>query len=97
LIAGHQVLTVAARRSSGERSGQMATSLRTDLALDALNMGLWTRARDGHDTSALVHHFHRGQLAVRYTERFAEAGAVAPVGSRGDSYDCPGRSIQEPF
>ena len=26
-------------------------------------------------------------LAIRYTERLAEAGAVASVGSRGDSYD----------
>lgn len=25
--------------------------------------------------------------AIRYTERLAEAGAVASVGSRGDSYD----------
>jgi putative transposase len=26
-------------------------------------------------------------LAIRYTERVAEAGAVTSVGSRGDSYD----------
>ena len=52
-------------------------------------MGLWTRARDGHDTSQLVHHSDRGTqyVAIRYTERLAEAGAVASVGSRGDSYD----------
>ena len=37
----------------------------------------------------LVHHSDRGvqYLAVRYTERLAEARAVASVGSRGDSYD----------
>ena len=35
---------------------QPSTSLRTHLALDALDMGLWTRARDGHQTNALVHH-----------------------------------------
>jgi transposase InsO family protein len=68
---------------------QLSTSLRADLALDALNMGLWTRQRAGHDTSALVHHSDRGvqYVAVRYTERLAEAGAVASVGSKGDSYD----------
>ena len=68
---------------------QLSTSLRTDLALDALNMGLWARAREGHDTSALIHHSDRGvqYLAVRYTERLAEAGVVASVGSKGDSYD----------
>jgi len=80
------VLDVFSRRVVG---WQLSTSLRADLALDALNMGLWTRQRDGHDTSALVHHSDRGvqYLAVRYTERLAEAGAVASVGSRGDSYD----------
>ena len=80
------VLDVFSRRVVG---WQLSTSLRTDLALDALNMGLWTRQRDGHDTGDLVHHSDRGvqYLAVRYTERLAEAGAVASVGSKGDSYD----------
>ena len=80
------ILDVFSRRVVG---WQVSTSLRTDLALDALQMGLWTRQRDGHDTSALVHHSDRGvqYLAVRYTERLAEAGAVASVGSKGDSYD----------
>jgi transposase InsO family protein len=52
-------------------------------------MGLWARRRDGHNTSALIHHSDRGgqYLAVRYSERLAQAGAVASVGSRGDSYD----------
>jgi putative transposase len=68
---------------------QLATHLRTDLALDALEMGLWSRNRAGRDLSALVHHSDRGvqYRAVRYTDRLAEAGAVASVGSRGDSYD----------
>ena len=80
------VLDVFSRRIVG---WQLSTSLRTDLALDALNMGLWTRQHDGHDTSALVHHSDRGvqYLAIRYTERLAEAGVVASVGSKGDSYD----------
>jgi putative transposase len=80
------LLDVFSRRIVG---WQLSTSLRTDLALDALEMGLWTREREGHDTSALTHHSDRGvqYLAVRYTERLAEAGVVASVGSRGDSYD----------
>jgi putative transposase len=82
------VLDVFSRRVVG---WQLSRSLRTDLALDALNMGLWTRQRDGHDTSGLIHHSDRGvqgqYLAIRYTERLDEAGAVASVGSRGDSYD----------
>ena len=68
---------------------QVSTSLRTDLALDALDMGLWARQRAGHDLTGLIHHSDRGvqYRAVRYTERLAEADAVASVGSRGDSYD----------
>jgi putative transposase len=66
---------------------QASRSLRTDLALDALEMALWRRR--GQQLAGLVHHADRGvqYLAIRYTERLAEAGAVASVGSRGDSYD----------
>ena len=68
---------------------QVSTSLRTDLALDALDMGLWARGRAGHDVTGLIHHSDRGvqYRAIRYTERLAEAEAVASVGSKGDSYD----------
>ena len=68
---------------------QVSTSLRTDLALDALDMGLWARRRAGQDVTDLTHHPDRGvqYRAVRYTERLAEAKAVASVGSKGDSYD----------
>jgi putative transposase len=66
---------------------QISCSLHTDLALDALEMALWTRR--GQALAGLVHHSDRGvqYLAIRYTERLAAAGAVASVGSRGDSYD----------
>ena len=66
---------------------QASTSLRSDLVLDALEMAIYSRRHD--DLSALVHHSDRGvqYLSIRYTERLAEAGAVASVGSRGDSYD----------
>src|SRR5664280_1344991 len=47
------ILDVFSRRVVG---WQASTSLRTDLALDALEMGLWTRRRDGHNVSSLVHH-----------------------------------------
>jgi len=66
---------------------QASRSLRTDLALDALEMALWARRAARLD--GLIHHSDRGvqYLAIRYTERLAEAGAVPSVGSRGDSYD----------
>jgi putative transposase len=61
---------------------QTSRSLRTDLALDALEMGLWRRRADRRDVSGLVHHSDRGvqYVAVRYTERLCEAEAVASVG-----------------
>jgi putative transposase len=78
------IIDVYSRRIVGWR---VSTSLRTDLALDALEMAIW--ARRDEDLDGLVHHSDRGvqYLAVRYTERLAEAGAVASVGSKGDSYD----------
>lgn len=68
---------------------QVATSLYTDLALDALQMAIWRRQAEGADLAGLVHHSDRGvqYRAIRYTQRLADAGAVASVGSTGDSYD----------
>jgi putative transposase len=68
---------------------QASRSLRTDLALDALEQAIWDRHRAGRDLSDLVHHSDRGvqYLAIRYTERLAANGVVNSVGSRGDSYD----------
>ena len=65
---------------------QAASHLRTDLALDALEMALWRRRSD---VSGLVHHSDRGvqYLSIRYTERLEDAGIETSVGSRGDAYD----------
>ena len=66
---------------------QASRSLRTDLALDALEMALWKRR--GDNLGELVHHSDRGvqYLSISYTERLEEAGIAPSVGSRGDSYD----------
>jgi putative transposase len=74
------------RRIVGWRA---STSLRADLALDALEQAIWARGREGADLAGLIHHSDRGvqYLAIRYTERLAEIGAVGSVGSVGDSYD----------
>ena len=68
---------------------QVATSLYTELALEALEMAIWRRRREGADLAGLTHHSDRGvqYRAIRYTERLEEADAVASVGSKGDSYD----------
>jgi putative transposase len=77
------VVDAFSRRIVGWR---VSTSLRAELALDALEMAIW--ARQG-DIERLVHHSDRGvqYLAIRYGERLDEAGVAASVGSRGDSYD----------
>jgi len=76
------VIDVFSRRIVGWRA---ASSLRSDLALDALEQALYDRETDAD----LVHHSDRGvqYLSIRYTERLAEAGIEPSVGSRGDSYD----------
>jgi putative transposase len=68
---------------------QASRSLKTDLALHALEQAIWDRNRAGSALDQLVHHSDRGvqYLSVRYTERLAENGVVNSVGSRGDSYD----------
>lgn len=80
------VTDLFSRRIVGWR---VAATLRAELALDALEHALWQRARDRQDVTGVVHHSDRGvqYLSIRYTQRLAEAGAVASVGSAGDSYD----------
>jgi transposase InsO family protein len=76
------VIDVFSRTIVGWR---VSSSLRSDLALDALEQALHARPH-GDD---LVHHSDRGvqYLSIRYTERLAEAGIERSVGTVGDSYD----------
>jgi putative transposase len=78
------VIDVFARRIVGWR---VSSSLRSDLALDALEQALYDRQLDGDER--LIHHSDRGTqyLSIRYTERLADAGIERSVGSTGDSYD----------
>ncbi len=64
---------------------RVSRSLRSDLALDALEQALHARS----DLDQLVHHSDRGvqYVSIRYSERLAEAGIEPSVGSVGDSYD----------
>jgi len=76
------VIDVFARTIVGWR---VSSSIKTDLVLDALEQALHARS----DTDGLVHHSDRGTqyLSIRYSERLAECGIQASVGSKGDSYD----------
>ena len=76
------VIDVFSRRIVGWR---VLNSLKSDLALEALEQALWDREHG----ERLIHHSDRGvqYLSIRYTERLAEEGIEPSVGSRGDSYD----------
>ncbi|MFP5073242.1 IS3 family transposase, partial [Pseudonocardia nantongensis] len=81
------VIDAYSRRILGWRA---ATSMRTDLVLDALEQALWVRGRQGReDLSGLVAHSDAGAqyTSIAYTERLAVAGAAPSVGSVGDAYD----------
>ena len=73
-----------ARRIVGWRVSRTAHA---SFVLDALEQALHQR-RPVHD-DGLVHHSDRGAqyLALRYTDRLAEAGVQPSVGSVGDAYD----------
>ena len=78
------VIDAYARRIVGWRA---SSSLRTDLALDALEQAIYDRPFA--EAEAPIHHSDRGTqyLSIRYTERLTEAGIEPSVGSKGDSYD----------
>jgi transposase InsO family protein len=78
------VIDAFSRRIVGWR---VSNSLKSDLALDALEHAIYERDEVARDR--LIHHSDRGvqYLSIRYTERLAEAGIEPSVGSKGDSYD----------
>mgnify|MGYP002778116476 CR=1 FL=1 len=74
------VIDVFSRRIVGWR---VSSSLKTDLALDALEQAICEREEDRKES--LVHHSDRGvqYLSIRYSERLAEAGIEPSVGQSG--------------
>ena len=81
------VIDAFSRRILGWRA---ATTMRTELVLDALEMAIWARGRQGvKDLTGLVQHTDAGSqyTSVAHTERLAAAGAAPSVGSVGDAYD----------
>ena len=76
------ILDVFSRKVVG---WQIATHMRTELVVDALEMAVALRDLDGR----LVAHSDRGSqfTSLRYTDRLDELGIDPSVGSRGDAYD----------
>ena len=78
------IIDAYSRRIVGWR---VAAHMRTTMVLDALEMARASRATR---LGGLVAHSDAGSqfTSLRWGERLAELGAVASVGSVGDSYDC---------
>lgn len=76
------VIDVFSRAIVGWR---VSRSLRSDLALDALEQAIHARPYE----KELIHRSDRGvqYLSIRYTERLQDAGIECSVGTVGDSYD----------
>jgi putative transposase len=67
-----------------------ASSMTTPLVLDALEMAIWARRKQGiTDLTGLVHHTDAGSqyTSIAFTTRLLEAGVDPSVGSVGDAYD----------
>ena len=77
------IVDAFSRRIVGWR---VASHMRTDMVLDALEMARWSRATT---LEGLVAHSDAGAqfTSIRYGERLAELGALPSIGSVGDSYE----------
>lgn len=75
------VLDVYSRRVVG---WAMATHLRTELVLDALNMAIYRRRPEN-----VIHHSDQGcqYTSIAFSQRCKEAGVRPSMGSVGDCYD----------
>lgn len=80
------VIDVFSRRIVGWRT---AATMPTALPLDALEMALWTRAQADELVAGLIHHSDAGSqyTSILYSERLTDAGAIASIGTVGDSFD----------
>lgn len=66
---------------------RVASHMRTEMVLDAIEMARWSRGR--HHDDLRCHSDAGSQFtSIRYGERLAEIGATPSIGSVGDSYDC---------
>jgi putative transposase len=81
------VIDAYSRRILGWRT---ATSMHTQLVLDALEQAVWVRRRNGTATlTGLVHHTDAGSqyTSIAFSERLAEVGVTPSIGTVGDAYD----------
>jgi putative transposase len=80
------VIDAYARRILG---WSVATTMTSQLVVDAVEQAIWTRQREGKDLAGLIaHHDHGVQyMSVAYSERLDAAGIKPSTGAVGSSYD----------
>lgn len=80
------VIDAYARRILG---WSVATTMTSQLVVDAVEQAIWTRQREGKDLAGLIaHHDHGVQyLSVAYSEHLDAAGIKPSTGAVGSSYD----------
>lgn len=80
------VIDAYARRILG---WSVATTMTSQLVVDAVDQAVWTRHREGKDLAGLVaHHDHGSQyLSVAYAEHLDAAGIKPSTGAVGSSFD----------
>jgi putative transposase len=80
------VIDAYARRILG---WSVATTMTSQLVVDAVEQAIWTRQREGKDLDSLIaHHDHGVQyMSVAYSERLDAAGIKPSTGAVGSSYD----------
>ena len=64
---------------------RVASHMRTEMVLDAIEMARWSRGARHEDLRC--HNAGSQFTSIRYSERLAEIGATPSIGTVGDSYD----------
>ena len=64
---------------------KVSDRMNTDMVMAALNQAI----ADRNHPKDVIHHTDRGvqYLSIRYTDKMADSGVIASVGTTGDSYD----------
>ena len=64
---------------------KVSDRMNTDMVMAALNQAI----ADRNHPKNVIHHSDRGvqYLSIRYTDKMADSGVIASVGTTGDSYD----------
>src|SRR5690606_10869380 len=80
------VIDAYARRILG---WSVATTMTSQLVVDAVEQAIWTRQHEGNDLAGLIaHHDHGTQyLSVAYSQHLTTAGIKPSTGAVGSSYD----------